>query len=166
MYFRPPLSPLIMSFIQNMIIQREILGVYIKYAYIHLKIDLFYFPIFHIFQIFPIFSLWPDGWNHPGSTSLLDECHQIMFKPEVLLDSFKKKNLFCILSTKGSVLRISKNIFKKVPQKSKNLFYFLKYQPIGKGGTRSPPKTPHRLQNPKWPPGGPKMADGAPINYR
>ena len=34
------------------------------------------------------------------------------------------------------------------------------YQPSGKGGTRSPPATPHRLQNPKWPPGGPKMADG------
>ena len=35
-----------------------------------------------------------------------------------------------------------------------------KYQPSGAGGTRSPPATPHRLQNPKWPPGGPKMADG------
>ena len=35
-----------------------------------------------------------------------------------------------------------------------------KYQPSGEGGTRSPPATPHRLQNPKWPPGGPKMADG------
>ena len=34
------------------------------------------------------------------------------------------------------------------------------YQPSGEGGTRSPPATPHRLQNPKWPPGGPKMADG------
>ena len=34
------------------------------------------------------------------------------------------------------------------------------YQPSGKGGTRSPPATPHRLQNPRWPPGGPKMADG------
>ena len=32
-----------------------------------------------------------------------------------------------------------------------------KYQP---SGTRSPPATPHRLQNPKWPPGGPKMAEG------
>ena len=28
------------------------------------------------------------------------------------------------------------------------------HQPTGKGGTRSPPA------NPKWPPGGPKMADG------
>ena len=37
---------------------------------------------------------------------------------------------------------------------------FVKYQPSGAGGTRSPPATPHRLQNPKWPPGGPKMADG------
>jgi len=35
-----------------------------------------------------------------------------------------------------------------------------KYQPSGAGGTRSPPATPHRLQNPKWPPAGPKMADG------
>ena len=24
----------------------------------------------------------------------------------------------------------------------------------------APPATPHRLQNPKWPPGGPKMAEG------
>ena len=31
----------------------------------------------------------------------------------------------------------------------------------GEGGTRSPPAMPHRLQNPKWPPGGPKMAKGA-----
>ena len=29
----------------------------------------------------------------------------------------------------------------------------------GEGGPRSPPATPHRLQNPKWPPGGPKMAN-------
>ena len=36
----------------------------------------------------------------------------------------------------------------------------LEYQPSGEGGTRSPPATPHRLQNPKWPPGGPEMADG------
>ena len=35
-----------------------------------------------------------------------------------------------------------------------------KYQPSGEGGTRSPPATPHCLQNPKWPPGGPKMANG------
>ena len=35
-----------------------------------------------------------------------------------------------------------------------------KYQPSGAGGTRSPPATAHRLQNPKWPPGGPEMADG------
>ena len=34
-----------------------------------------------------------------------------------------------------------------------------RYQPSGEGGTRSPPATPHRLQNPKWPPGGPKMAN-------
>ena len=42
-------------------------------------------------------------------------------------------------------------IFKPIP---------LKYQPSGAGGTRSPPATPHRLQNPKWLPVGPKMADG------
>ena len=36
----------------------------------------------------------------------------------------------------------------------------LEYQPSGEGGARSLPATPHRLQNPKWPPGGPKMADG------
>ena len=35
-----------------------------------------------------------------------------------------------------------------------------KYQPSGKGGTCSPPATPHRLQNPIWPPGGPITADG------
>ena len=35
-----------------------------------------------------------------------------------------------------------------------------KYQPSGEGGARSPPATPHRLQNPKWPPEGPKMAEG------
>ena len=29
-----------------------------------------------------------------------------------------------------------------------------KYRPSGEGGTRSLPATPHRLQNPKWPPGG------------
>ena len=36
----------------------------------------------------------------------------------------------------------------------------MKYQPSGAGGTRSPPATPHSLQNPKWPPVGPKMANG------
>ena len=34
------------------------------------------------------------------------------------------------------------------------------YQPSSSGGTRSPPATPHCLQNPKWPPGGPKMTNG------
>ena len=29
------------------------------------------------------------------------------------------------------------------------------YQPSVSGGTHSPPATPHCLQNPKWPPGGP-----------
>ena len=35
-----------------------------------------------------------------------------------------------------------------------------KYQPSGEVGACLPPATPHRLQNPKWPPGGPKMAEG------
>ena len=35
------------------------------------------------------------------------------------------------------------------------------YQPSGARGTGSPPATPHRMQHPKWPLGGPKMADGA-----
>ena len=35
----------------------------------------------------------------------------------------------------------------------------IKYQTSGAGGTRSPPATPHRLQNSKWPPGGPKMSN-------
>ena len=34
-----------------------------------------------------------------------------------------------------------------------------KYQPSGKEGTRSLPAMPHCLQNPKWPPGGPKMGE-------
>ena len=37
---------------------------------------------------------------------------------------------------------------------------FNKYQPSSEGGARSPSATPHRLQNPKLPPGGPKMAEG------
>ena len=38
--------------------------------------------------------------------------------------------------------------------------YLSKYQPSGTGGTRSPPTMPHLLQNPKWPLGGPKRANG------
>ena len=37
---------------------------------------------------------------------------------------------------------------------------YREYQPSGEGGARLPPATPHRLQNPKWPPGAPKMAGG------
>merc|ERR1712208_88391 len=37
---------------------------------------------------------------------------------------------------------------------------FMTIMGSGAGGTRSPPATPHRLQNPKWPPVAPKMADG------
>ena len=43
-------------------------------------------------------------------------------------------------------------------------FYLMKrfeeYQPSGAGETRSPRTTPHRLKNPKWPPGGLKIANG------
>ena len=62
------------------------------------------------------------GWNHPGSTSLLAECHQIMCKADVLPGSFFQRNarIFCILSMKGSVPRICKNIFNKVSQKNWN----------------------------------------------
>ena len=61
----------------------------------------------------------------------------------------------------------SQNFYQKGPErseKSPNLPLKMvrkksEYQPSGEGGARSPPATPHRLQNPKWPPGGPKMAD-------
>ena len=33
------------------------------------------------------------------------------------------------------------------------------WTPSGARGTRSSPATPHHLQNPKWPPEGPKMAN-------
>ena len=36
----------------------------------------------------------------------------------------------------------------------------VEYQPSREGGARSPLVTLHSLQNPKRPPGGPKMADG------
>ena len=49
------------------------------------------------------------------------------------------------------------NICRKTVQIGKNLS---KYQPSGEGGTRSPPATLHRLQNPKWPQGCPKMVGG------
>ena len=32
------------------------------------------------------------GWNLPGSTSLLAECHQIMCKADILLGSFFQRN--------------------------------------------------------------------------
>ena len=47
-----------------------------------------------------------------------------------------------------------------IQQRVHPIRFNLKYQPSGEGGARSPPATPHRLQNPKWPPGGPKMAEG------
>ena len=49
-------------------------------------------------------------------------------------------------------LNLMVSIAKKKQKKKK--------QPSGEGGTRSPPATPHCLQNPIWPPGGPKMPDG------
>ena len=45
-------------------------------------------------------------------------------------------------------------------KKWKKMEWSGKYQPSGAGGTRSPTATLHRLQNPKWPPGAPEMADG------
>ena len=52
---------------------------------------------------------------------------------------------------------------RTAPWQIGTLKYFeieIKYQPSGAGGTRSPPATAHRLQNPKWPLGSPEMADG------
>ena len=68
-----------------------------------------------------LFKYDPYGWNHPGSISLLAECHQIMFEAELLSGTFftKLPESICILSRKGSVRRIGKNIFKKVSQKVK-----------------------------------------------
>ena len=40
------------------------------------------------------------------------------------------------------------------------LLHQIKYHPSGDGGTRSPPATMHRLQNPKWSVGDSEMADG------
>ena len=52
-------------------------------------------------------------------------------------------------------------LHSKVKPSYKPCSYEIKkeYQPSGEGGTRSPPATPHRLQNRKCPPGGPKMAN-------
>ena len=37
------------------------------------------------------------GWNHPGSASLLAECHQIVFTLELLLGSFFDENARVLL---------------------------------------------------------------------
>ena len=37
------------------------------------------------------------GWNLPGSTSLLAECHQIISKADVLLGSFFQRNAQILL---------------------------------------------------------------------
>ena len=72
---------------------------------------------FHIDPpVFDGFPTHPYGWNLPGSTSLLAKlCHQIMCKADVLLHES-----FCVLSMKGSVPRLCKNIFKKVSKKNQN----------------------------------------------
>ena len=62
------------------------------------------------------------------------------------------------LQTKKKSKLEERNLQKKMI--SDSMKKWLQYQPSGEGGARSPPATPHRLQNPKWPPGGPKMADG------
>ena len=68
-----------------------------------------------------------DGCNLPGSTSQLVECHQIMFKLEVLLGPIfqKKKNARMLWhpSTKGSVPNISKNIYQEGVPKCKYIFF-------------------------------------------
>ena len=64
-------------------------------------------------------------------------------------------------SSSFSSLNLSSTSWQK---SGKKIYPFLnksmKYQPTGEGGTRSPPATPHHLQNPKWPPGGPIMVEG------
>ena len=69
----------------------------------------------------------PYGWNHPGSTSLSAKCHEIIFKAELLLGPFftKSPESFCILSRKGSIRRIVKNILKRVSQKVGNICFLL-----------------------------------------
>ena len=47
------------------------------------------------------------------------------------------------------------------PQLSWAEWLYFQYQPSGEGGARLPPATPHCLQNPKLPQGGPKIADGS-----
>ena len=77
---------------------------------------------FHIDPpVFDGFPTHPYGWNLPGCTSLLAKlCHQIMCKADVLLGSFFQRNAQILLSMKGSVPRIWKNIFKKVSWKNRN----------------------------------------------
>ena len=42
-------------------------------------------------------DVYTGGWNLPGSTSLLSECHQIMCKADVLLGSFFQRNARILL---------------------------------------------------------------------
>ena len=60
----------------------------------------------------------------------------------------------------GNALGVNETNLQGQKGKKINKYSLSKYQPSGEGGTRSPPAAPHRLQNPIWPPGGPKMADG------
>ena len=43
-------------------------------------------------QLLFLASQYPCGWNHQGGTSLLAECHQIMFTVELLPGSFFDEN--------------------------------------------------------------------------
>ena len=67
------------------------------------------------------------------------------------------------------IMSLKSRIFRRFSRTSHKMQLTLKdgeidigteYQPRGAGGTRSPPAMQYHLQNPKWPPGGPKMADG------
>ena len=48
-----------------------------------------------ILKIFPGLRIY--DWNHPGGTSLLAECHQIMFTVELLPSSFFDENARVLL---------------------------------------------------------------------
>ena len=58
------------------------------------------------------------------------------------------------------VFMIEVNLGTKIEQQFKFTNNNEKCQASGERGTHSPPATPNHLQNPKWPPGGPELADG------
>ena len=68
---------------------------------------------------------------------------RLRFDEKVALSSPTHGNTPCFLNVDGKNMGPTKRKVKK-------------YQPSGEGGTRSPPAM---SQNPKWPPGGPKMAE-------